>query len=56
MFTKTLILGPEPLTRTVGPTRRNRRLELFSDSDREVLAGEAFPRLPCALGRRIEFG
>ena len=55
MSIKTPILGSEPLTRTVGPTRCNHQLELFSDSDREVLAGEAFPRLPCVLDRRIGF-
>jgi hypothetical protein len=39
MSPKMPILESEPLTLTVGPTRRNHRLELFFDSDREVLAG-----------------
>ena len=43
MSIKTPILGSEPLTRTVGPTRCNHQLELFSDSDRESWQAGPFP-------------
>ena len=50
------ILASGHSTLTAGRTRRNHPLELLSASDREVLAGKAFPRLRSAFDRRREFG
>jgi opacity protein-like surface antigen len=48
---KDVDFGAGHSTLRAGRTRRNHPLELLSDSDREALAGKAFPCLPCAFDR-----